>query len=55
MSNDADYDSVLREYTWTLLVLLYFAASDGAIKPPEGLSMEQLWAQCLREKRRSNR
>ena len=36
MSNDADYDSVLREYTWTLLVLLYFAASDGAIKPPEG-------------------
>jgi hypothetical protein len=35
MTNDADYDSVLREYTWTLLVLLYFAASDGAIKLQE--------------------
>jgi hypothetical protein len=31
----AAYDSVLREYTWTLLVLLYFAASDGAIKSHE--------------------
>ena len=29
------YDSVLREYTWALLVLLYFAASDGAIKAHE--------------------
>lgn len=35
MTADADYDSVLREYTWTLLVLLYFAASDGAIKQQE--------------------
>lgn len=31
----ASYDSVLREYTWTLLVLLYIAASDGAIKSHE--------------------
>lgn len=35
MTTDAGYDSVLREYTWTLLVLLYFAASDGAIKQQE--------------------
>jgi hypothetical protein len=31
----ANYDAVLREYTWTLLALLYFAASDGAIKAHE--------------------
>lgn len=31
----AEYDSVLREYTWTLFILLYFAASDGSIKSHE--------------------
>lgn len=31
----AAYDYVLREYTWALLILLYFAASDGAIKSHE--------------------
>lgn len=35
VTRHAAYDSVLREYTWTLLVLLYFAASDGAIKSNE--------------------
>ena len=35
MADDVEYDFVLREYTWTLLVLLYFAASDGAIKAKE--------------------
>ncbi|MEI2766979.1 MAG: hypothetical protein V9E86_00405 [Nitrosomonas sp.] len=35
MTTHAAYDSVLREYTWTLLILLYFAASDGAIKSHE--------------------
>jgi len=29
------YDSLLREHAWALLVLLYFAASDGAIKSHE--------------------
>lgn len=35
MYNYAIYDSVLREYTWTLLALLYFAASDGTVKAHE--------------------
>ena len=35
MDVDVGFDSGLREYTWTLLVLLYFAASDGAIKAKE--------------------
>ena len=35
MTDHAAYDAVLREYTWTLLVLLYFAASDGSIKVHE--------------------
>lgn len=35
MTDHAAYDAVLREYIWTLLVLLYFAASDGSIKVHE--------------------
>lgn len=31
----AEYDIILQEFTWTLLVLLYFAASDGSIKAKE--------------------
>ena len=35
MTDHSAYDSVLREFTWTLLVLLYVAASDGATKAHE--------------------
>lgn len=35
MNTHVDYDSVLREFTWALLVLLYIAASDGSIKANE--------------------
>lgn len=35
MTDHEIYDSVLRDYTWTLLLLLYFASSDGAIKAHE--------------------
>ena len=35
MTDHLAYDTVLREYTWALLVLLYFAASDGSIKSHE--------------------
>jgi hypothetical protein len=35
MIDDSDYDKVLQQYTWTILVLLYFAASDGAVKAHE--------------------
>lgn len=35
MTSDFEYDNVLQQFTWAILVLLYIAASDGAIKAHE--------------------
>ena len=43
MIPDSEYDKVLQQFTWTLLVLLYFAACDGAIKPNERMLIAEFF------------
>ena len=43
MISDSDYDKVLQQYTWTILVLLYFAASDGAVKAHERMIITEFF------------
>ena len=35
MIPDFEYDKILQQFTWAILVLLYIAASDGALKTHE--------------------
>jgi hypothetical protein len=35
MTPDTEYDKILQQFTWSILVLLYIAASDGSIKSHE--------------------
>lgn len=43
MTPDSEYDKVLQQFTWTLLVLLYFAACDGAIKSKERMLIAEFF------------
>jgi len=49
MIADSEYDKVLQQYTWTILVLLYFAASDGAIKSSERIIITEFFKRRNRD------